>query len=817
MDDILDISSADNRHAQFKRRLLRIVVPIACVALLIATIVGIALFNYTSNRKDALALSADLLGSLDREIATEVRAFLSPASDMVKILDGTLRHSPDWANRLVLGEPLAMQMLQAMPQLSLFSFADTQGNYMMLKKMPDQSIHTKFIHREGSSVSVTWVRRSTDGQEIARELSDGDTFDPRTRPWYIGAIDASGVFWTDVYIFFTDKKPGITVSQAFRDEKGELLGVVGLDIELATLSNFLGALKIGRNGRAMIIDDAGRLVAFPEIERMLQQKDGKITASRLNEMKDPVLDRAYNRFLIEKAMHRELIVNGKKYINTISPLKATVGRDWSVLIIVPADDFVGFVSRNYRTALLMSIAVLVLASLLAGLLIWQGLRADRNARLLLSRRKEMETQSQAFSDLAAKPAIFDPTDSAALEELTRITAEAVGVRRVSVWQWQSGRQQLFCSDSYDRESGGHTRGTILFQQDLPQLFEVLQEESPLSIEDAANNPITAELHRVYLKPLGCNNLLSSPVFDQKQSRGVLWFEQEAVGDEWRRESLTFARAVAGLLALRLSAAQGQTSGVPVSDLADGAFETTRPANAVKANDRPPKGILDGTLKPAAHAPPVAMRQTTIVDLRAQAFLKEMKQHTATLDAPGVDLFEDVTVLILQFTDSVALAERLGGEDSMTVVDRLIHHMEKLASESGIEYMKFLSDQLVCAAGFRNDGIVGHAGVTADLALKIQDTCLRILQSSSNILDFRIGIDTGSVIGSMVGGQHKTYNLWGDAVRTAAMMAESGPTGEIHVSESTYRQLQSEYLFKVRGQFYLPKIGELSTYILTGHL
>ena len=816
MDDILDISSADTRHARFKRRLLRIVVPIACVVLLMAVIVGIALFNYTSNRRDALALSADLLGSLDREISTEVRAFLSPASDMVRIIDGTMRRSPDWADRQALGEPLAMQMLQAIPQLSLFSFADTKGNYMMLKKMSDHSIHTKFIQRNDSSVRVTWIRRDPEGREFTREISEGDTFDPRTRPWYLGAVNTSGVFWTEVYIFFTDQRPGITVSQAFRNDKGEVLGVVGLDIELATLSKFLGSLKIGRNGQAIIIDETGRLVAFPEIQRMLREKHGKLTAVRLDEMQDPVLDRAYNRFLIEKVMHRELLVNGKKYINTISPLQATVGKDWSILIIVPADDFVGFVSRNYRKALFLSITVLVLASLMAGLLIWQGLRADRNARLLLSRRKEMETQSQAFSALAAKPAIFDPADTAALEDLTSITADAVGVRRVSVWQWQFGGQQLLCCDCYDRERGGHTRGMVFFREDLPQLFAILHEEAPLPVEDAANNPSTAELHRVYLNPLGCNGLLSTPIFDENQTRGVLWFEQESVDQQWRRESVSFARAVAGLLALRLSVVHGLNGQARVSSTADNAGKTVPPVEAVEAGDRPKKEVVGVGGKPVVQAAP-AMRQTTIVDLRSQIFRKEMEQHAASADAPGVDLFEDVTVLVLQFTDSIALAERLGGETPMTVVDRLIHHMEKLASESGIEYMKFLSDQLVCAAGFRNDDISDHARVTADLALKIQDTCLRVFENSSTMLNFRIGIDTGSVIGSMVGGQNKTYNLWGDGVRTAAMMAESGAIGEIHVSESTYRRLQSEFLFKVRGQFYLPKIGELSTYMLTGRL
>ena len=82
---------------------------------------------------------------------------------------------------------------------------------------------------------------------------------------------------------------------------------------------------------------------------------------------------------------------------------------------------------------------------------------------------------------------------------------------------------------------------------------------------------------------------------------------------------------------------------------------------------------------------------------------------------------------------------------------------------------------------------------------------------------RIGIDTGAAVGSAVGREHQAYNLWGDAVWTAEVMAESGSKGDIHVSESAYRRLPPGYHFKLRGRYYLPTVGEITTYILTGHL
>jgi hypothetical protein len=77
-------------------------------------------------------------------------------------------------------------------------------------------------------------------------------------------------------------------------------------------------------------------------------RDGKRIALRLDELGDPILNRAYNRFLVEREGYRELVVDDTLYINTVSSLRSTVGKNWSVMIVVPAGDFVGFVSRNYR-------------------------------------------------------------------------------------------------------------------------------------------------------------------------------------------------------------------------------------------------------------------------------------------------------------------------------------------------------------------------------------------------------------------------------------------------------------------------------------
>jgi hypothetical protein len=44
-----------------------------------------------------------------------------------------------------------------------------------------------------------------------------DTYDPRTRPWYEGALANDHLFWTGIYIFFSRRVPGITALAKYLD------------------------------------------------------------------------------------------------------------------------------------------------------------------------------------------------------------------------------------------------------------------------------------------------------------------------------------------------------------------------------------------------------------------------------------------------------------------------------------------------------------------------------------------------------------------------------------------------------------------------
>jgi adenylate cyclase len=812
-EELVDINmDFHTRRQRLKGRLLRVIIPLGCVFLIIAAIVTVTMVNYHHNRRDTLALSQDMLDALDRRIHSAVHAYLMPASNLVRIGAETTRNHLDqiWSTNRT---PVGIEVLKTYPQLSGFYGADQQGNFVMHRQNPDGSIDTKVIKRQPSNVKVTWIRRDAKGHVIRKEISGDDGYDPRTRPWYKGAVETRRLYWSDVYIFFTDKVPGLTVSYPLYSQNNQLLAVFGIDIKLEKISTFLANLKIGRNGRAMIIEDDGVLVAYPELDRAFRRTGNTLETVMLDELNDPVLTRAFNRFKIDGHGKRTLVVDDRRYLNTVSSLKSSFGRDWSVMIIVAEEDFIGFLRVNLRKVLLMTSVIVMITGILAVLLVYQGLRADSNARLVLERKQELEARSRAFSELASKTALWDPEDIESLEALTKIVSGTMAVRRASVWGYYEDERILKCEDSFDRGTNGHTRGTVLKSGDFSQLFQDLIKGQDIIIADAAVDSRTSELHRVYLGPLGSTSLLAIPVMSGGKLAGAIWFEHEVAIRAWDSEDISFARAIAGMLALRLSATGGpdevvdQDNSVARAAGLNDRTSATEYASTISALDKTDSGESVRP-EPTGELPKGKGREIS--------FSERLLQRGLAPSSIKADVYDDVTVLVLRFTDPLALAEYFGGDNPTTAVDHLICHFEDLFDTHRIDYWKIISDQIVCATGLE-DNSNRPVDAIADVALSFQDKCSHLFADLDKPMEFKIGIDTGGIIGSTVGRRQKSYNIWGEAVSTASMMADNGVTGGIQVSETAYRRLQQNYLFRVRGHYYLQDIGEISTYLLTGRI
>lgn len=436
-------------------------------------------------------------------------------------------------------------MLRAYPQFAMFSIGTTAGDYNGPRKMPDGTMATQVVDREADHIVLEgWLREAADGTVVREPTSDG--YDPRQRPWYTGAAVSGTLHWTDVYMFFDPVVPGVTASWPVTAEHGELLGVVGIDIELDDLSRFLAALEIGERGTAAIVNAQGELVAYPGLDTAAQGQAAQTL--HVSEVDDPALLRAFNRHRIEGDGAHEAELDGESYRITSRSLPASLGGNWVVLVAVPEDDFVGFVGRNNRRSLLLSLSVLGVASILAGLLAMQGIRSDRQAQRVLEQRERLEAQSRALSALGRERRLLDPDDPGGLRPLTELASETAGVRRCSVWLREIER--LRCVDTYDRGTAGHTDGAVIDASSTSDLLGSLRTQPVLAAAQALAEPRLLGLHRLYLSPLGIESVLIAPIVVGREAVGMVMLEDAPARAEWPQDTANFVQALAAVLSVR---------------------------------------------------------------------------------------------------------------------------------------------------------------------------------------------------------------------------------------------------------------------------
>jgi len=297
----IDVDPAAAR-ADRRRALLRIGGPILCVVLTTATILFISIYASHANIRGALALSGDVLTALEGRITEQVTAYFGVANRTLAVGRSLTQGGPP-GGRKALIEKFSIGALREVPQIYALVLGDSQGNFLLVRRGENSGSETKTIANTPGQRKVVWTRRNAAGEVIAREEDPSDTYDPRTRPWYVQALTSQTISWTDVYPFYPDYQPGISASARYTGIDGRFF-VFSLDIELADLSNFLGSLKIGKSGRAMIVDQAGRMIAHPQVHRVVHRGASGPETNRIDEIGDDVAVGAYDRFRIEGSGRR---------------------------------------------------------------------------------------------------------------------------------------------------------------------------------------------------------------------------------------------------------------------------------------------------------------------------------------------------------------------------------------------------------------------------------------------------------------------------------------------------------------------------------
>jgi hypothetical protein len=175
----------------------------------------------------------------------------------------------------------------------------------------------------------------------SEQLPDG--FDPRQRPWYQNAMQASRTVWTDPYIDAAGKGLVITASRQVVDEAGNPIGVVGLDVANAAMSQRLAEAGLGGQGYAFAIDKEGHVIIEPLLEEGDTQADRAFAGPDLLQSPDADV-RALAAAMVQgrTGVAEVNFSDGVRYVG-YAPLQSN---GWSVGVVAHAEDIVAPAART---------------------------------------------------------------------------------------------------------------------------------------------------------------------------------------------------------------------------------------------------------------------------------------------------------------------------------------------------------------------------------------------------------------------------------------------------------------------------------------
>lgn len=328
-------------------------------------VLAVVFFSYVTSERSLLTHANTLLNDVGFNVTEHSKGFLKPARSAAELAAKLSENRIFISDNPDILERFLFEQLLIAPQFAGLYFGTNDGGFVMVTRSVDGGPFLSKVIRGGDRQGAELIWRDGNFREIEREFDPADEFDPRERNWFQRAIRENQTVWTDPYIFFTSQQPGITLSSPVMNGQGGFRGVVGVDIEISSISGFLANLRIGENGKALIINRNGDVIAHPSQELLkAEHNDGSHSFVNIREFRDPIareafssLSNGFDTSLVPED-NSKFTYQGKTYLSTIMPITDD-NLPWVIGVYAPENDFVGKLKES--RAISIWIAVLVAA------------------------------------------------------------------------------------------------------------------------------------------------------------------------------------------------------------------------------------------------------------------------------------------------------------------------------------------------------------------------------------------------------------------------------------------------------------------------
>ncbi|NJR48996.1 MAG: diguanylate cyclase [Leptolyngbyaceae cyanobacterium CSU_1_3] len=298
----------------------------------------------------------------------------------------------------------------------------------------------------------------------------------QTETWFMDAMRSGRPVWSRIYQW--QSKPdllSISSSYPVYDDSQKLLGVIGVNLILSQVGDFLRSLKTSPSGQTFIVERDGLLVASSTAQLPFELVAGQAQRIKASQSSEGVMRSTLQHLnqhfgtlhKIQNAQQLNFHLSGVKQFVSVTPWKDQYGLDWLIVVVVPESDFTEETYQNIRLTILLCLMALGGASTIG----------IATSTMLVQPILRMVNTANALS-------AGDWQQQVSESRISEISLLATALNRMA-GQLQSSFTTLIYTASHDSLTGLLSRNS--FQQKLQEAILHYQESNQATLQSSHSN------------------------------------------------------------------------------------------------------------------------------------------------------------------------------------------------------------------------------------------------------------------------------------------------------------------------------------------
>jgi guanylate cyclase len=177
-----------------------------------------------------------------------------------------------------------------------------------------------------------------------------------------------------------------------------------------------------------------------------------------------------------------------------------------------------------------------------------------------------------------------------------------------------------------------------------------------------------------------------------------------------------------------------------------------------------------------------------------------------------DHYTEASILFADMVGFTPLSAKLAPVEMVELLNEAFSFFNSLLDRYNVEKIRTIGDSYMVASGVprrRKD----HAQALVCMALDMRDFVNTHTFHNGERVSFRIGINSGPVIGGVIGKRKFVYDVWGDAVNVASRMESHGMGGTIQITRATYELIRDDFVCEPRGLVDIKGKGQMEVWLV----